>query len=589
MRRLGRAVLVVLAVFGALGLLLTAGGAVLLAKREPALPDRFVLALDLDEGVAEGTPDTPFGWYRMYDHVPIGDLIEALDRAATDPRVAALEARIGDAPIGMAQAEQIRRAVARFRQAKKPAYLFSPSFGGTVSYHIATAFDQVWLQPSGDLGLTGFVAETPFLRTALDSLGIVPVFSARHEYKSAPEIFTATDFSANGRETLDKLLTSWSERVIADIAERRGLKPEAVRAAIDNAPLPAGEARAAKLVDQLGYLDEMRTVLREAAGTAKPVSLRTYHAHREPPPSHARKIALIHGIGTVGRGESQFNSVADDAVMGAKTLTKAFADAAKDEDVAAIVFRVDSPGGDYVAADAIWREVKRAREKGKPVIVTMGNVAASGGYFVAMPANRIIAEPGTITGSIGVFAGKFVLRDFWNKLGVRWGEVHVGANAPMWSSNRDFTPEQRARFEAMLDTIYADFTAKAAAGRSLTLQQVDQIARGRVFSGTDALRVGLVDALGGLDTAVEEARKAAGILPDEPIRLTPFPSPKPFAELLAQALSGEELPIDLSAREARAALADLRRLSDTLKPLTRHLDAVGGKEGTLRAAPIDTR
>lgn len=586
MRKLGRFVVVVLAVFGALGLLLTVGGAVVavaLAEREAPLPDRFVLTLDLDDGLSEGSPDSPFEWYAAHDRHVIGNLVTDLERAEGDPRVTALVARIGDSAIGMAQAEQIRRAITRFRRSHKPTYVYSESFNGTVAYHIATAFDQVWLQPSGDVGLRGFVAESPFLKTTLDQLGIVPVFSARHEYKSAPEIFTGTDFSTTGKETLKALLTSWSGQVVAGTAERRKLSPDAVRAVIDTAPLLAREALAGGLVDRLGYADELTAVVAESTNQAKQIDLHTYHAHRKTPPAKARKIALIHGIGTVARGESRFGA-ADNAVMGSKTLAKAFADAAKDKDVAAIVFRVDSPGGDYVAADTIWREVKRAREKGKPVIVTMGNVAASGGYFVAMPANKIIAEPGTITGSIGVFAGKFVLRDFWSKLGVNWSEVHVGANAPMWSFNRDFTPEQRTRFEAMLDTIYADFTAKVAEGRSLSPDQIDRVARGRVFSGVDALRLGLVDALGGIDTAIEEARKAANLTPDEPIQLTPFPAPKPFGEALLQALNGEGVPLDISSSTGGA---ELQRALHLLTPLLRQVNA--SQDGALRSPPLNVR
>ncbi|MBF0562249.1 MAG: signal peptide peptidase SppA, partial [Alphaproteobacteria bacterium] len=483
--------------------------------------------------LSEGSPDSPFGHYALGKRHLLSEVLEVLDQAARDPRIKALVVRAGDSGMGMAQTQEILNAVTKFRLSGRPAYLFAASMNGTVDCYLASAFGEVWLQPSGEMGLTGFAMENPFLKGTLDSLGVEAVFSARREYKSAPEMFTNTEMTGPSRESLAALLASWSSQVVADIARSRKLSPERVRALIDQAPLQARQALAAGLVDHLGYYDELTSVIEAKFHGAKPVELSAYDAAIPDPPHSLPQVAVIHGLGTVLPGESRFSPLTANASMGAETILQAFEAAIKDDAIVAIIFRVDSPGGDYTASDAIWHEVKGAREKGKPVVASMGDLAASGGYFASMAANRIIAAPGTITGSIGVFSGKFVLRDFWNKFGVRWGEVHVGANAPMWSSNSDFTPEQRVRFEAMLDAIYADFTTKAAADRNLTPEQIDHAARGRVFTGADALQVGLVDALGDFGTAVEHAKKLAKIPAVDRVNLVSFPKPKGLGEALA--------------------------------------------------------
>ncbi|MEO5373734.1 MAG: signal peptide peptidase SppA [Alphaproteobacteria bacterium] len=589
MRVLWRVLFAVLAIIGTVTVLLTAAGvATLVSLADHAgssLPERMVLTLDLDDGVSEGATASPLGRLSAHRRHDIESLLESLTWAAADPRVTALSVEIGDTTFGLAQAEQIRRAIATFGRSGKPTYLFSDSLDGTIACHVASGFDEVWLQPSGSVDFKGFMVESPFLRKVLDDLGIEADISSRHEYKMAPEIVTATRFSDPSRESLGSLLSSWTGQVVASVANRRRLTPEKVRALIDRAPLLATEALEAGLVDRLGYRGQMRDAVAARAGTTETVDIRSYHArHKTPDTDH--RIALIHGIGTIQRGTSHFSPASANAVMGADTIAKAIADAVEDEDVEAILFRVDSPGGDYVAADTIWHEVRRAREKGKPVVVSMGNTAASGGYFVAMAADAIVAEPGTITGSIGVFSGKFVLRRFWDRLGVNWDEIHVGANAPMWSFNQSFTPEQRRRFDRVLDVIYADFTTKAASARNLTAEEIDRAARGRVFSGIDAAQLGLVDELGGLETAVEVIRKKASIPADAPVTLVPFPAPKDLGRALFDALSSGELPLDLEELEGYASLA---RVAKTLEPLLRAVGIVAPRTGQLMAPDITVR
>src|SRR5262249_14198507 len=304
------------------------------------------------------------------------------------------------------------------------------------------------------------------------------------------------------RKAASQLVASQFGQIVRGIAEARKLPEDQVRAIVDQAPLSAQQALDAHLVDGLAYRDEGHAKFESGGGTPTPLPLLRYLGRAGPPPARGDVVALIHGVGTVQRGKSGVDPLSGDVSMGSDTVGSAFRSAVDDSDVRAILFRIDSPGGSYVASDTIWREVSRARAAGKPVVVSMGNVAASGGYFVAMPADRIVAQPGTITGSIGVFSGKMILPAFWEKLGVPWDEVHTGTNATMWSSLSDFSPSERARFDAELDRVYDDFTSKAAEGRKLPKERVLEIAQGRVWTGEDALGIGLVDALGGYGEAM---------------------------------------------------------------------------------------
>ena len=350
-----------------------------------------------------------------------------------------------------------------------------------------------------------------------------------------------------------------------------------MKALIDRAPLMADEAKTAGLVDRVAYWDELEKSVTE--GQAKLVELNRYAARAEPE-SDAVKVALIYGVGAIQRGDK--DTMADGAVMSAEKTTKAFRDAVKDPSVKAILFRIDSPGGSYTASDSIWREVGNARSAGKPVIVSMGDVAASGGYFAAMAADRIVAQPGTITGSIGVFSGKMVLADFWKKLGVSWDEIHAGQNATMWSSNTPFSATAWDRMNALLDHIYADFTGKAEQGRNIKPDAMDKIARGRIWPGDEALNAGLIDQTGGYATAIGLIRDLARLPSHMPVNLVPFPRPKtPLEYVMELAQTGHLPPEWVGAPTANARLVSL---AAALKPLTA-VTRTG--DDTLRMAPLD--
>lgn len=580
MRRLGRILLGFLAVSGLVALTLIGLSIWALTRIqeavEPPLPERMVLAVDLDAEFRESPSADPLARLRGDKVYVMRRVIAAIDNAAADERVVGLFGTLGHVQLGMAAAQEVRDAVTRFRTSGKPAVVFAETVGefgnGTVDYYLASAFGQVWLQPSGDLGLTGFLVESPFLKGTLDLLGIDAQFAARHEYKGAIEVLTEKGFTAPHRETVGGLLDSWMDQVAEGIAGARGLAPDAVRALVGNGPLLPNEALSAGLVDRLGYHDEAWAAAGAQAQRPQRVDVADYA--RRLPTGGGTRIALITGTGAIMRGKAEAPFGADG--FGSHDVAEAFRDAIDDPKVRAILFRIDSPGGSYVASDTVWHEVRRARAAGKPVVASMAGMAASGGYFVAMAADRVVAQPGTITGSIGVFSGKLVLQDFWDKLGVSWDEIHRGDNAKMFSLNRPFSEQEWNRMNILVDRIYEDFTTKAAQGRNIPPERMDQLARGRIWSGADAHRLGLVDRLGGFDVAVAETRALLNLAPDDEIELVVLPKPREPWQVLSRLLGG-----GMDQPELRT----LTRLARVLEPVAARLEAVQAS-GELRMAPL---
>ncbi|MCW2944411.1 MAG: signal peptide peptidase SppA, type [Actinoallomurus sp.] len=495
----------------------------------------LVLELDLTEGIVEGQPAGPVSALLTMRRTHLEDVLDGLRRARTDPRVRALIVKIGGHRIGLAMAQELREAVRAFRDSGKLTVAWAESFGevsrGTVPYYLASAFQRICMQPSGDLALTGVALEEPFFNEALGKIGVTPRFAKRHEYKTAANTFMERTYTPEHEEMSGRLVASAGEQVVAGIAAGRGLPEERVRQLIDQAPLLGSEALDAGLVDRLAYRDEVYAELRAAFG--EDVRLRyvsRYNrtqglAKRIPRPQHDA-VALIQGQGPIRLGRSGRGALPGrGSSIGSETISAAFRAAVKDARVKAIVFRVDSPGGSYVASDTIWREVVLAREAGKPVIVSMGNVAASGGYFVAAPADAIVAQPGTLTGSIGVLVGKPVVGELLDRLGIGLGSVEQGAHARMYAPTRDFTAEEWTRVNIFLDRVYDDFVGKVAEGRGLSRERVDELARGRVWTGADAHERGLVDELGGLGLAMDLARKRSGLPAGAPVRAYPHVSP----------------------------------------------------------------
>ncbi len=496
----------------------------------------MILELDLTDGIVEAHPADPLSAIMARNRVALADVLGGLRRAREDDRVTTLVARLGGRGIGLAAVQELRRAVADFAGAGKTTVAWAESFGefsaGNVQYYLATAFEKIWLQPSGDLGLTGIAVERVFLRGLLDKVGADFQVAKRHEYKSAAEQLTETGFSAPARQATDRMTESVTEQLVQAIAERRGLARDKVSALIDAGPFLASRALAEGLVDQLGYRDEVYAEARKLAGPDCVVQyLGRYHRSRvvaervrqtvtRLPGSQEPAVALIFATGPIRRGRSGRGPLSGNS-MGSDTIAAAIRAAAKDEHTPAIVLRVNSPGGSYVASDTIWREVVRARAGGTPVVVSMGDVAASGGYYISMAADEIVAQPGTITGSIGVLTGKPVLGEALGRAGVTSDLIRHGAHAAMFSQLRPFSPDEWALVNDWLDHIYADFTGKVATGRGMTPEQVHEVAKGRVWTGADALAHGLVDELGGLDLAAAIARRRAGLPAAAPLRVYP--------------------------------------------------------------------
>jgi protease-4 len=581
----GKGLLLLVLLIVVLGVALVGAGVLLTGRGTPRVPKRAILEVDLERGIPETPPDDPFAVFGGTRPLTLRDVVDALEKAGDDPHVVGLVARLGAAPIGVAEIQEIRDAVKAFRAKKKFAVAYSETFGefgpGNGAYYLATAFEEIWLQPSGDLGLNGLVAESPFLRGTLDKLGVKPEFGQRHEFKNAMNTFTETEFTDAHREATKALLESLYGQMVKGIAEGRKMTEAEVRGLVDRGPFLGPEALEGKLVDGLAYRDEVHARLKEKGGAGASFFGLQPYLEREgrPHASGKRTIALVYGVGGVSRGRSGGNPVTGGQTMGSETVAKAIRTAVEDDDVAAILFRVSSPGGSAVASDTIWREVVLAKKAGKPVIVSMGDVAASGGYWVSMHADKIVAQPGSITGSIGVLAGKMVTPAMWEKVGLTFDQVEVGANANMWNASRSFSPAEWARFNAWLDRIYDDFTSRVAEGRKLPKERVLEIAKGRVWSGEDAKAIGLVDELGGYATALRLAKAAAKIPEAEKVRVAVFPRERSPFEKLAAKLSGEE--------EDESSFTALVRLLQPVRPLLRQVEAE--RQGVLTSPPVTIR
>ena len=553
------------------------------------VPDTTVLTLSLDHALADAPAGDGLSGYLSEPQPSLRDVLDTLERGGGDPKVKGLFVRLGGDEIGTAQVQELRDAIAAFRAKGKFAVAYADSFGefgpGNHAYYLAAAFDQIWLQPQGLVGLTGLRAESPFFRGALDKIDVVPSFDHRSEYKTAMNMVTETGMTAAQREETESLLRSVFAQMVRGIAADRKLDEAKVRELIDRSPLLTQEAADAHLVDRVGYRDQAEAASRERAGSdAELLPALTYLARAGRPHRSGPVIALIYGTGLIQRGSSSGTPFSSVGIMGADTVARALDTAALDPQVMAILFRIDSPGGSVVASETVWRAVLRAHERGKPVIVSMGDVAGSGGYYIAAPADKIVAEPATLTGSIGVVAGKFVTAGLWKLLGVSWGSVSFGENAGMFSTLEDFSPAQHARFEIFLDAVYADFKDRVAKGRKMDAAAVEAVAKGRVWTGEEAKARGLVDALGGFSTALALAKEAAHVPADRDVTLRQFPPPETLTDILARIASRG----GTDDASAGASLGALGRVVQQLRVTLRQLELASQPPGSVAMPPVPT-
>lgn len=500
------------------------------------MTDSWVL-LDLDGGFAEEISDPPLA--RLLGEPPMSllDLLLTIRDAGEDPRVAGLVVRLRPLSIGWGKAQEIRGALDRFRASGKPlhAYLELELGGGSMEYFIASVADRIHVPPGAAAPVTGLLAQFLFLGGVWEKLDVEMQVLKIREYKTAGDMLSEKTMTPYHREMADALLDSLYGQLVDAIAAARKLEPAALRAIIDAGPATPDELQAAGLIDSAQFLDQLRVTLVGADGEWLPAD--DYAAARRPLPGAAairQQVAVIYGVGTVTTGESD-GMPGGDSTMGADTLVEAFNAAAADDGVAAIVFRIDSPGGSALAADLIWQAAHAARER-KPVVVSMSDVAASGGYYVAAPATRVVANPGTITGSIGVVLAKPNVSGLLAKLGINTVELQRGELAALLSLTQSFSPAELARMNATMDYVYDLFVDRVARGRALEKSQVDEVGRGRVWTGAQAQERSLVDELGGFLAAINAAKKAAGIPVDERVALRFYPQEKTLLQRLAKLL-----------------------------------------------------
>jgi protease IV len=480
----------------------------------------------------QSVPAFPFSGETGADSLQ--ELYPALRAAREDAGVRGLAVYIQEADFGLARAQELRRQLLALRRAGKfvECYLETAGEGGngTLPYYLATACERIHLAPLGDVNLLGLSLENRFLLGTLEKLKIRPEFNQVGRYKSAVETWTRTEFTPPAEEAIAAVLDGYYTQIVTAIAEARRKTPDEVRWIIDGAPFTAEDAVRRGLVDQISYPDQFREHLKKRAG-GEP-SLLPVQEYRPAPQIAARRVAVVFALGAIIRGTGGTAPWSGETYMGSNDMSALLRDMGDDDSVAAVVLRIDSPGGSALASDLILREVEKLKEK-KPVIVSMSDAAASGGYYIAARADKIVAEPATLTGSIGVFGGKFVTSGFEREhLGVTHDALKRGANADIYSSLQPYTPEQSMLVQRQMDKVYSAFVGHVAAGRRMSRLQVEGVASGRVWTGAAAKKIGLVDELGGLDRAVELAREEAGLGPGEKSAVVFYPEPPTWLSLL---------------------------------------------------------
>ncbi len=517
------------------------------SSKEPT-PSHTVLELDLREGLSDQAPTNPFAVFGG-SGLSTMQIVDTLAQAETDSRVKVLLIRLPEGGITPAAGDEIRQAVRRFRRAGKTVIAHSQGFqpvGTTVSsYMVGSSASELWMQNTASFQLAGFSADSIFLGRAFDKYGVNAEFEQRYEYKNAVNEYTESDFTPAHREAMTAWMTSIYDSALANAAQDRRTTLPQLKAVIEAGPYSADQARQLRLIDKIGQVEEAEAEAKRRAGRgAQIMEFADYAASMgERAGSGASTIAIVGGEGAImtgtGGGADPFGS--GSSIM-SDDVAEAIYDAIEDKSVKAIVFRVSSPGGSPEASEQILAAVRAAKAAGKPVVVSMGDYAASGGYWISSEANWIVAQPTTLTGSIGVFGGKFVLADALGRFGVDMRHLSVGGQyADAFSPSQAFTPAQRAAFAAQIDRTYEEFITRVSTGRRLPAARVREIARGRVWTGAQAHRIGLVDQLGGLEEAISKAKELARIPADQSVRYKRFPTPESPFEALSKAfgVSGE--------------------------------------------------
>lgn len=491
------------------------------------------------------------------------DYLDALDNARTDPRITGLVVRIAPLETGWAKLEEIRNHLLAFRASGKPSICYLGYDGiQNQEYYLASACQQIWLVPTTPVSIRGMMAEAVFVRGTLDKLKIVPEYYHIAEFKTAGNTFTEKKFTPAHKEEVESLLHSVYEQYLGDTSKARGMSRDEFEAILNRGPLATGDALASKVVDKLGYWDQVQDFFKRRAGGWNPISLNSYRTSLNAPNFALQKIAIVYASGLIVSGSSG-TTPAGGSIMGGDSVAADIRKARMDSSIKAIVLRVDSGGGSVVGSEVIRREVELAHEV-KPVVVSMSDVAASGGYWIASPADKIVADPNTITGSIGVLIGKLNVSGLFNLLGVSTDYVATSDNATLFSAQQNFTPAQRDYIEKSLHETYDEFTKGVAAGRKMSVEAVDKVGKGRVWSGAQAKDLGLVDELGGTDQAIEVAKRLSHIPASDSVRIVRLPEEKNFFQ---QLLEREKEQMN----ESRSLEATLQHILGLMEPIQARL------------------
>ena len=539
-------------VFIGLAVMVSMAGVVLMylvVSRGPAVPLSATLVLRPGGEIQEVVPNDVFGQVLGRSTSTVRGFVEALEKAKRDTRIRAVLLMPSSLSLPYwAKVQELRDAVTDFRKSGKKVIAFL-EYGGDREYYLASAADKVYLLPTSPLDLTGVASYEIFLRGAFDKIGAYPDFVHVGEYKTAVNQYTEKGFTPQHREMSESLNRDMYDQLVAGIAESRRKSEQEIRALIDQGPFVAEDALRHGLVDELAYedqLDDRSPELRDGARALRRFEGSDYQRiRRESVGLRPRsRIAVLYAVGTIASGKSGFDPL-NGAVLGSDSFIKQIRDMRDDRSVKAIILRVDSPGGSTVASDVIWRELMITRDQNpsRPLVASMSDLAASGGYYISMPAQVIVAQPATLTGSIGVFMGKIALGGTLDKVGVGTATVTSGANADIYSPFDRFEPAHRERLQAYTQDFYDNFVAKAAASRKTTADRIDAVAQGRVWTGRQARERGLVDALGGLDEAVRIAKERARIPADEDVELVAYPSRRSLFEALSDPFGGGSLSV----------------------------------------------
>lgn len=517
--------------------------------REPAVPSHATLVLRVGGSLAELAPADVVGYLRGSKTPTVRSIVDSLRKAKVDPRVRAVLLK----PTGFespfwAKVQEVRDAVTDFKKSGKPVYAYL-EYGGDREYYLATAADKVFLMPSTPLDLVGVSTYELFLRGTLDKIGAYPDLHRIGQYKTAVNTFKEKGYTAAHREMDESMNRDLYEQIVRGIADGRRKREADVRALVDEGPFLPEDALRAGLVDDVAYEDQVDDKLR--AGQERRHLDSDDYARVSPASVGLNKgprIAVIYAAGTINSGKSGYDPV-NGPVVGADTLIEYIRQARRDSSVRAIVLRVDSPGGSASASDAIWRElvITTTERADRPLVVSMSDLAASGGYYIAMPAQVIVAQPSTLTGSIGIFGGKFVTGGVYEKLGARIESTSIGRHAEINGPARPYNPDELKKLQEQLQSFYDQFVEKVAESRHSTPENIDALAQGRVWTGRQAKHNGLVDELGGLDRAVAVAKQRAKIAADSDVELVVYPPRRSFYELLSEQFGGSSESVQSAA------------------------------------------